>query len=161
MAIEIERKFLVVGEYKSLATTSYYIAQGYLSKTPARTIRIRLRGDKAFLTIKAASAPGGLSRYEFETEISIDDGRKLLAMCDDGIIEKYRHLVPCGKHVCEVDEFLGRNAGLVMAEIELSHEAEPYVRPSFLGKEVTGQVRYYNAQLSLHPYDTWQADEKD
>ncbi|MBQ8937962.1 MAG: CYTH domain-containing protein, partial [Bacteroidaceae bacterium] len=140
MAQEIERKFLVEGDaYRALAFDSSRIAQGYISSTGGRTVRVRIRDQRAFLTIKGPSADGGLSRYEFETEIPLADARDLLAICEPGIIQKTRYLVRAADdHVFEVDEFYGDNEGLVMAEVELQSPDEPYVKPDFIGREVTG-----------------------
>jgi len=155
MALEIERKFLVAGEYKSLATSHSRIVQGYICSQQGRTVRVRLRGEKGYLTIKGPSMRGGLSRYEFEKEITLDEALSLLRLCEPGIIDKVRWLVPAGKHTYEVDEFAGDNAGLVVAEIELSSEDEPFERAPFLGKEVTGDRRYYNSSLRVQPFKTW------
>ncbi len=155
MAIEIERKFLVRGDYKQLAASHSRIIQGYISSQRGRTVRVRLRDEKAYLTIKGPSLDGGLSRYEFEKEITRDEGLSLLRLCEQGIIDKVRWLVPVGKHVFEVDEFFGENAGLVMAEVELKAADESFERPDFLGEEVTGDRRYYNSSLRLCPYTTW------
>lgn len=155
MHFEIERKFLVTGEYKHLAVSHTDIEQGYFDSAPGRTIRVRIRDDRAYLTIKGPSEDGGLSRYEFETEVSLEDGRQLMKLCKPGRIQKTRWLVPNGKHTVEVDEFHGENEGLVFAEIELASEDEEYIRPGFLGKEVTGDKRFYNKYLMTHPYSKW------
>ena len=161
MPIEIERKFLVADDsYKAMATSYSRIAQGYLCSEHGRTVRVRLRDGRAYLTIKGPSAPGGLSRYEFEKEITPDEGLSLLRLCEPGVVEKFRWLVPCGNHVFEVDEFLGDNDGLVVAEVELRAADEPYARPAFLGREVTGEERFYNSHLRRRPYKEWTADEK-
>ena len=155
MNIEIERKFLVCGEYKSKAYSHSHIEQGYFDSAPGRTIRVRIRDDKAYLTIKGPSNQAGLARYEFETEVSLEDGRQLMALCRHGRIDKTRWLIKNGKHTIEVDEFHGDNDGLVMAEIELGSEDEEYEKPDFLGKEVTGDRRYYNSHLMRFPYCFW------
>lgn len=155
MPLEIERKFLVAGEYKSLATSCSRIVQGYISSQRGRTVRVRLRDDRGYLTIKGPSAAGGLSRYEFEKEITKDEALSLLRLCEPGLIDKKRWLVPQGDHVFEVDEFFGDNEGLVMAEVELRSEDEDYVRPAFLGREVTGDRRFYNSCLRVHPFKEW------
>lgn len=155
MGLEIERKFLVTGDYKTLATSHSRIVQGYICSQRGRTVRVRLRGDKGYLTIKGPSSAGGLSRYEFEKEITIDEALSLLRLCEPGIIDKTRWLVPMGNHTYEVDEFAGDNAGLVVAEVELCSEDEPYERAPFLGEEVTGDRKYYNSSLRLHPYKEW------
>ncbi len=155
MSVEIERKFLVTGEYKSLAYAHSHIEQGYFETAPGRTVRIRIRDDKAFLTIKGPSNKEGLSRYEFETEVPLEDGRQMMRLCRPGRINKDRWLIKNGSHTIEVDEFFGDNEGLVMAEIELESEEEEYVKPDFLGKEVTGDRRYYNSHLMRYPYLLW------
>ncbi|MCR4613287.1 MAG: CYTH domain-containing protein [Bacteroidaceae bacterium] len=152
---EIERKFIVTGEWKHLATSKTHIEQGYFETAPGRTVRIRIRDDKAYLTIKGPSNKDGLARYEFETEIPFDDGKKLMELCRPGRIDKTRWLVPDGQHTIEVDEFHGDNDGLVMAEIELGSENEDFVKPTFLGREVTGDRRFYNKHLMSYPYIIW------
>lgn len=152
MAKEIERKFLVSGEFRQDSPESYRIMQGYICSDPDRTVRVRVRGDKGFLTIKGRSSEDGLSRYEWEKEIPVSDAFELMALCGSGVIDKTRYLVPFGKHTYEVDVFHGANEGLVLAEIELSDEQEAFEKPSWLGEEVTGDVRYYNSMLSLHPF---------
>lgn len=154
MAQEIERKFLVTGDYRSSAASSSRIAQGYIC-SDGRTVRVRIRDDRGYLTIKGPSLDGGLSRYEWEMEIPLDDARDLMKLCRGGVIDKTRYLVPFAGHTFEVDEFYGDNEGLVVAEVELSVPDEPFERPPFLGREVTGDRRYYNAQLMQHPYCMW------
>ena len=161
MPLEIERKFLIKGDYKKLSTSHSTIIQGYICSARGRTVRVRLRDDKCYLTIKGPSRRGGLSRYEFEKEITRDEGLSLLSICEPGIIHKTRWLVPMGKHVFEVDEFYGDNEGLVMAEVELKDENEPFERPDFLGDEVTGKRRYYNSLLRTTPYKKWSEEEKN
>lgn len=161
MAQEIERKFLVEGEdFKREAYAVSHIQQGYIGTKPGRTVRIRIRDERAYLTIKGPSGNAGLSRYEFETEISPVDARDLLLLCEPGLIDKHRYLVksPDGEHVWEVDEFHGDNEGLVMAEIELHSETESFEKPHFIGKEVTGDRRYYNSHLRTTPYKLWAAE---
>lgn len=155
MAQEIERKFLVSGEFKSLAKKALTIKQGYLCANAGRTVRVRVRDDRGFLTIKGRSDVAGLSRFEWEKEISAEDAESLLLLCEPGIVDKTRYLVDFAGHTFEVDEFHGENQGLVMAELELVSEDEPYRRPEWLGEEVTGDRRYYNAYLSKHPFTTW------
>ncbi|MBR0109928.1 MAG: CYTH domain-containing protein [Bacteroidales bacterium] len=157
MALEIERKFLVAGEYKSFASSSERITQGYLSSASGRTVRVRIRGDRGWLTIKGPSKDGGISRFEWEMEIPLPDARALLEICEPGVIDKTRWLVPAGDgiHTWEVDEFHGENAGLVVAEIELRSDSDAFERPSWLGPEVTGDRRYYNSMLTLHPFSEW------
>lgn len=158
MGIEIERKFLVEGDYKSRSTSHSRIIQGYISSQRGRTVRVRIRDRQGYLTIKGPSTAGGLSRYEFEKEITLDEALSLLRICEPGIIDKVRWLVPVGKHTFEVDEFFGENEGLVMAEVELSDENEAYERPEFLGREVTGDRRFYNSCLRVHPFKEWREE---
>ncbi|MBD9179788.1 MAG: CYTH domain-containing protein [Odoribacter splanchnicus] len=155
MAQEIERKFLVQGEFKSSAYASERIVQGYLSSVPERTVRVRALGDKGFLTIKGIADKEGVSRYEWEKEIPVSEALELMKLCEPGIIDKVRYFIKCGTHIFEVDEFHGENAGLIMAEVELRFAAEDFERPGWLGEEVTGDKRYYNAMLSKHPYAKW------
>lgn len=152
MSKEIERKFLVRGDFKSQAFRSERIIQGYLSSVPERTVRVRIKGNEGFITIKGLSNASGLTRYEWEKEIPVDEARELLQLSEPGMIDKTRYLVQVGKHVFEVDEFYGENEGLILAEIELQSEDEPFEKPEWLGKEVTGDPRYYNAMLSKKPY---------
>jgi len=154
--IEIERKFLVHSNaYKTQAAHKYRIAQGYLNADPERTVRLRIKGESGFLTIKGKTGASGMSRLEWETELSLAEIRPLMALCLPGMIDKIRYEIPMGKHVFEVDEFFGENAGLVIAEIELSSEDEPFEKPDWLGEEVTSDIRYYNAYLSTHPFGSW------
>lgn len=155
MACEIERKFLVEGEYKSRAYAQSRIVQGYICSAHGRTVRVRIRDAKGYLTIKGASDAAGMSRYEWEKEIPVDEAEELMKLCEPGVIDKTRYLVRSGKHVFEVDEFYGDNEGLVMAEVELASEDEPFEKPDFIGREVTGDVRYYNSQLMKHPFKEW------
>lgn len=155
MATEIERKFLVRGDFSREVSSAQRIVQGYICSQPGRTVRIRIRGEEGFLTIKGPSDDKGLSRYEFEQEISLADAEKLLALCEPGAIDKVRHLVPHGGHLWEVDVFHGANEGLVMAEIELTSEDEAFDKPEWLGEEVSGDRRYYNSMLTKHPYCEW------
>lgn len=155
MPQEIERKFLVDGEYKSKAYASSRIVQGYICSARGRTVRIRIRDDKGYLTIKGPADASGISRYEWEKEIPLDEARDLMKICESGAIDKTRYLVRSGRHVFEVDEFYGENEGLVIAEVELSSPDEPFEKPDFIGQEVTGDARYYNAQLMRHPFCRW------
>ena len=155
MPQEIERKFLVTGEDKPQAYAHSRIVQGYISSVRGRTVRVRIRDERGFLTIKGVSNESGTSRYEWEKEIPLCEARELLKLCEPGIIDKTRYLVRSGQHVFEVDEFYGENEGLTVAEVELSSEDEPFVKPAFIGREVTGDVRYYNSQLMKHPFTTW------
>ncbi len=154
--IEIERKFLVLSEdYKQQAYDKKYIKQGFLNSDKKRVVRVRLTDDKGFLTIKGQSNDSGTSRFEWEKEISKTDAEQLFNLCEKGIIEKYRYLVKAGNHTYEIDEFLGDNQGLTIAEIELNHENETFEKPNWLGKEVTGNPRYYNSNLSKEPFLKW------
>jgi len=155
MAQEIERKFLVAGEFKSLAIKSTRITQGYLSSIPERTVRVRIKGDKGFITIKGIGNDSGASRFEWEKEIPVTEVEDLLKICEPGVIDKTRYLVPKGKHTFEIDEFYGENEGLVVAEVELSSESESFEKPAFLVQEVTGDVKYYNSMLMKNPYKSW------
>lgn len=156
--MEIERKFLVNGDdYRRQAYASDRIKQGYICSGHGRTVRVRLRGDRGYLTIKGPSLDGGLSRYEFEKEISPEEAEQLFRLCEPGVIDKTRYLVksPDGHHTFEVDEFYGDNEGLIMAEVELGSADEPFEKPDFIGVEVTGDRRYYNSQLRKNPYKLW------
>lgn len=155
MATEIERKFLVDGEFKASAKKSQRITQGYLCSIPERTVRVRIKGDKGFITIKGIGGESGASRYEWENEIPTDDVNELLKICEPGVIDKTRFIVEQGDHVFEVDEFYGDNEGLVVAEVELKSEDEEFAKPSWLGKEVTGETPYYNSMLMKNPYKNW------
>lgn len=155
MGYEIERKFLVKGDYKSQSFKSLPIKQGYLSLSGISVIRVRVKGEKAFITVKSALAEGKIKRHEWEYEIPVEDAGEMLLLCEDAVIDKTRYLIDYGGHLFEVDEFYGDNEGLVIAEIELEDEDEPFDRPGWLGDEVTGNVRYYNSFLSMHPYKEW------
>ena len=154
--LEIERKFIVINDsYKTMAFQSDRIAQGYICREGGNSARVRVRGDKGYVTIKGPSLDGGLSRFEWEKEIPVNEALDLLKLCHDGIIDKVRHLVKCGKHIFEVDEFFGDNEGLVIAEVELDNTDEAFDKPGFLGTEVTGDKRYYNSRLTRYPYKNW------
>lgn len=154
--IEIERKFLVCDDsYRQLAYDSSRIKQGYICSGHGRTVRVRIRGDRGYLTIKGASDEKGLSRYEFEKEITLDEAEQLFKLCEPGVIDKTRFLVKSGSHVFEVDEFYGDNEGLVIAEVELQAEDEAFEKPSFIAKEVTGDRRFYNSHLRKFPFVIW------
>ena len=153
---EIERKFLVRGEYKSLAESVTHVVQGYLCRDAGRTVRVRIRGGKGYLTIKGKSSPDGLQRFEFEKEITLAEAESLLPLCLPGVVDKVRHLVSYGGHTFEVDEFGGDNAGLVVAEVELKATDEEFKKPPFLGEEVTGDPKYYNSYLAEHPCKQWE-----
>ena len=151
---EIERKFLVAGDFRGEVSGASRIIQGFLSSAPGRTVRVRIRDDRGYLTVKGPAQ--GLTRFEWEKEIPADEARQLLALCEPGAIDKTRHLVPAADgHVWEVDEFHGDNEGLVVAEIELEAEDEPFARPAWVGAEVTGDRRYYNSSLTKCPYKDW------
>lgn len=154
--VEIERKFLVKSnDFKNQAFAQNKIAQGYLSSVPERTVRVRIKGHKGFITIKGLSQASGMSRFEWENEIPLDEAVELLKLCEKGKIEKTRYEIKSGIHVYEVDEFYGENEGLVMAEIELTSEDETFEKPEWLGEEVTNDERYYNAYLSKNPFKDW------
>ena len=154
--LEIERKFLVLGDdYKQQSFSSSRITQGYICRGHGKTVRVRKRDDKAYITIKGMSEDGGISRYEFEKEITIDEADHLMKLCEPGIIDKTRYLVQSDNHVFEVDEFYGENEGLVMAEVELGSVDEAFTKPSFIGVEVTGDGRFYNSYLSRYPFTSW------
>ena len=156
MAQEIERKFLVLDDsFKHEAFSKSHIVQGYICSERGRTVRVRIRDDRAYLTIKGPSENGGLSRYEFEREIPLEDGQQMMQLCEPGIIDKTRWLVKSGRHTFEVDEFHGENEGLVVAEVELSSEDETFEKLHFIGKEVTGDRRYYNSCLCVKPFNKW------
>ena len=153
---EIERKFLVKGDYKKHVSKKTKIVQGFLSTVPERTVRVRIKGDKGFLTIKGIGNKSGASRYEWEKEISIEDAKDLMAICEPGVIDKTRFIVKAdGDLVYEVDEFYGENDGLTVAEIELPSEDFQFTKPEWLGEEVTGEVKYYNSMLMKNPYKSW------
>ena len=157
---ETERKFLVVGEFKSLSYNATRIQQGYIASNNGRTVRVRIRGDKGYLTIKGPSGLKGITRYEFDTEIPLDDARELMEICEPGIIDKTRYLVksPDGRHIWEIDEFYGDNEGLVLAEVELSHESEEFQKPDFIGREVMGDRRFYNSHMRSYPFKLWKEE---
>lgn len=154
--IEIERKFLVKSDaFLKLFKTQNRIVQGYLSSMPERTVRVRIKGEKGFLTIKGKSNESGLSRMEWEKEIDVKEAELLLQICESGVIDKVRYEIEVGKHTIEVDVFEGENKGLILAEIELQTENELFEKPEWLGKEVTGDERYYNAYLNKKPFKHW------
>jgi len=155
MAQEIERKFLVCGEFKQMAHKETRITQGYLSSVPERTVRVRTKGEKGFITIKGMGNASGASRFEWEKEIPAEEVRELLKICEPGVIDKTRYQVKAGPHTFEVDEFYGENQGLIVAEVELGAENETFEKPEWLGEEVTGDVKYYNSMLMKHPYTGW------
>lgn len=154
--IEIERKFLVLSEaFKSEAFNATRIVQGFLNSDKERIVRVRIRDNDGFLTVKGKPSEDGLSRFEWEKQISKSDAEALLKLCEEGVIDKLRYEIKSGTHVFEVDEFFGDNQGLIVAEVELNEVSEFFEKPSWLGKEVTGQSKYYNSQLLNHPFSTW------
>lgn len=153
---EIERKFLVTSlDFKKESFAQHHIAQGYLNSHPERSVRIRIKDNKGFITVKGIGNESGVSRLEWEKEITIDEANKLLSICEKGVIEKTRYDVKFGNHIVEVDEFHNENEGLIIAEIELKHEDEAYKKPQWLGIEVTGIEKYYNSFLVKKPYKNW------
>lgn len=155
MSKEIERKFLVKGDFMRFVSKQTRITQGYLSSVPERTVRVRVKGEKGFLTVKGIGNESGASRYEWEMEIPAVEAVELMKICEPGVIDKTRYEVKSGAHIFEVDEFYGENDGLIVAEVELSSEDEYYEKPEWLGEEVTGDVKYYNALLMKNPYSSW------
>ena len=156
MGVEIERKFLVQGDFKKYAVKSYKIAQGFLSSVPERTVRVRITDTQGFITVKGKGNNSGTTRFEWEKEISLEEATQLLAICESSIIEKVRYIIPVNNILFfEVDEFFGDNEGLFLAEIELPSEDYIFDKPVWLGQEVTGEVAYYNAVLSKKPYNKW------
>ena len=155
MGKETERKFLVKGDFKPFLSKQTRIVQGYLSSVPERTVRVRIKGDKGYITIKGIGNASGASRFEWEKEVPVNEIEELLKICEPGVIEKIRYLVKAGPHTFEVDEFHGDNQGLVLAEIELGSETEAFQKPAWLGEEVTGDTRYYNSMLMKNPFTRW------
>lgn len=154
--IEIERKFLVHSDaYKKWANKQVRIVQGFLSTDPERTVRVRIKGTSGYITVKGKSAEDGVSRFEWEREIPVIEAEALLKLCLPGVIDKIRYEIPVADVVFEVDEFFGDNEGLTIAEVELTHAAQQFPKPDWLGQEVTGDIRYYNSQLSKHPFKNW------
>ena len=153
--IEIERKFLVSGPFRQDSRGSVVTRQCYINNQGGRTVRVRIAGERAYLTIKGPSFDDGLSRFEWETEIPVADAEKLMLLRVSSIVEKKRHYIPFGGHTFEVDEFFGDNEGLIVAEVELGSVDEEFARPDWLGEEVTGDRRYYNAALAVHSFKTW------
>jgi len=155
MSQEIERKFLVKGDFKPFVSKQTRIVQGYLSSVPERTVRVRVKGEKGFLTVKGIGSESGASRYEWEKEIPVEEANDLMKICEPGVIDKTRYLVKVGNHTFEVDEFYGENQGLIIAEVELQSEDEAFEKPEWLGQEVTGYTKYYNSMLMKNPYKRW------
>ena len=153
---EIERKFLVTNtDFISESNSNNRIVQGYLNSDPSRTVRVRIKGEQGFLTIKGKGNASGTTRFEWEKEIDVAEAEALLLLCEKGIIDKIRYEILVGKHTFEVDVFSGENQGLIMAEVELSEENEFFEKPKWLGIEVTGDKRYFNSYLSENPFTTW------
>ncbi|MDG1040348.1 MAG: CYTH domain-containing protein [Polaribacter sp.] len=156
MGLEIERKFLVKNNsFKEVAFSKKYIQQGFLNSDKERTVRVRIIEENAFLTIKGKSNKAGTVRFEWEKEISLKEAKDLMLLTEKTTIEKYRYFVKSENHIYEVDVFLGENSGLIIAEIELTNEHEKFIKPNWLGEEVTGDVKYYNSALSNFPYKLW------
>ncbi|MBI9033805.1 MAG: CYTH domain-containing protein [Bacteroidales bacterium] len=155
MPLEIERKFLVKGDFSKEIISKQEIQQGFLSSVPDRVVRVRISNDQAFMTVKGRSTVDGTSRYEWEKEIEKQDALELLSLCEPGIIHKTRYICKVGASLFEVDDFYGENQGLQIAEIELSDKDDEFEHPNWLGKEVTTDYRYTNASLSKHPYCQW------
>jgi len=154
--IEIERKFLVTSnDFINESKVHFEIAQGYISTNPDRTVRVRVKGDNGYLTIKGKGNESGMSRFEWEKEISLEDAKNLLQLCEKGVIHKTRYNINKGKHIFEVDVFHGENDKLIIAEIELQNEQEFFEKPKWLGEEVTNNEKYYNAFLSQNPFKKW------
>jgi CYTH domain-containing protein len=154
--IEIERKFLVLSDaFKEEAFKKTRIIQGFLNTDPERTVRVRLKENQGILAVKGLTSKNGITRFEWEKDISKTEAEALLKLCEKGIIDKMRYEVKIENHIFEVDEFFEDNKGLVIAEIELKVEGETFIKPKWLGEEVTGQIKYYNSQLSKHPFNTW------
>ena len=154
--IEIERKFLVKSTaFKAEAYKQTRIVQGFLNTDKARTVRVRLKGEQGFITVKGPSSSDGLERFEWEKEIAKNEAEALLKICEEGVIDKTRYEVKAGKHTFEIDEFYGDNEGLIVAEVELVTKEDQFIKPEWLGTEVTGDVKYYNSQLSKHPFKLW------
>jgi CYTH domain-containing protein len=155
--IEIERKFLVLSDaFKEEAFKKTRIIQGFLNTDPERTVRVRLKENQGILAVKGLTSKNGITRFEWEKDISKTEAEALLKLCEKGIIDKMRYEVKIENHIFEVDEFFEDNKGLVIAEIELKVESETFIKPKWLGEEVTGQIKYYNSQLSKHPFNTWE-----
>lgn len=154
--IEIERKFLVNSEaFKTVAKRQYHIIQGFLNTDPERTVRVRIRDLEGFITVKGKPEADSISRFEWEMKVAAADAEALLELCHKPLMEKTRYIVPIGKHTFEVDDFHGDNQGLLLAEVELKTEYDRFDKPDWLGMEVTGDIRYYNSQLSKNPYKNW------
>jgi len=153
MMTEIERKYLVKGDFKAGARAEVDMRQGYICADTDRSVRVRICGDAAYLTIKGPAV--GISRFEWEKQISIEEGEALMKLCHTGIVSKTRYIIDYEGYIWEVDEFHGDNEGLVVAEIELGSEGEKFPLPQWAGEEVTSDPRYLNTNLATHPYKNW------
>lgn len=153
MGVEIERKFLVKGDFKKDVLKSYHIVQGYISTAPGKSVRVRIRDNEGFITIKGQRI--GITRFEWEEPIPVEEARDLLRLCEGAVIDKTRHLVKVGEHTFEVDEFHGDNEGLVVAEVELGSEDEAFEKPLWLGEDVSTDSRFRNSALIANPYKNW------
>jgi adenylate cyclase len=162
MGVEIERKFLVKsGVFRDEAKSQYRIKQGYISSLPERTVRVRIVNGKGFLTIKGVPDSSGTTRYEWESELPLSEAEELLRLCEPGSIDKTRYIIAAGDFKFEVDEFHGENEGLIVAEIELNQKDDYFIRPHWLGEEVTGIRKYYNSCLIKNPYSNWLTGEME
>lgn len=161
MAYEIERKYIVNGEFKHLATSSTYIVQGYIFSNSEKSVRVRLKGDRGYITVKSTISDTSVTRNEWEYPIPASEVNELLRICEPSLIEKTRYIVYYKNQTIEIDEFYGQNEGLQLAEVELSFENQHFDKPPFLGKEVTGDAKYLNASLSKRPYSEWSDEEKN
>jgi len=161
MIVEIERKFLVKDDsFKNETSNKIRITQKYLSSVPERSVRIRIKGNEAYITIKGVGNQSGISRLEWEKEITVVEAKELFNICESGVIDKTRYIVLKGQHVFEIDEFYGDNQGLIIAEIELSSEEEKFIRPDWLGEDVTGDTKYFNSMLTKNPFSRWKNYKK-
>ena len=155
--IEIERKFLVTSQaFKKEAISEKRIVQGFLNTHVERTVRVRIKDNKGVLTVKGKTSDSGTTRFEWETELPLDQAQELLKLCEKGIVDKLRYEIPFKNHIFEVDVFFGDNEGLILAEVELKTEDEAFEKPDWFGEEVTGNSKYYNSQLSKNPFKKWQ-----
>lgn len=155
MALEIERKFLLKENENFPKENPTKIIQGYILNSKKKTVRVRMNEKNCFITIKGKSNNSGTTRFEWEKEISFEDCKNLLKLCDGNFIEKIRYSIHINNFIFEIDEFLGKNKGLVLIELELQNENQDYPRPQWLGNEVTGDNKFYNSNLSKNPYNSW------
>ncbi|MCU0408482.1 MAG: CYTH domain-containing protein [Bacteroidales bacterium] len=161
MGKETERKYLIKGEFRNLAFRKSRISQGYLSSAPGRTVRVRINEGKGFLTVKGPAEKNGITRYEWEIEIGLQDAEELLLLCEPGIIEKTRYYISHEGFVIEADVFHGENEGLLMAEVELENESDSFTIPEWFGEEVSGNPMYYNSYLRENPFKSWKSKQYD